>query len=105
MRPGDLDRQVLIESLTTGQDSVGDVTETWAEVATVWAAKRDVGGREYFDAAQVNAEVTTVFKIYHRDDVTPTCRLTCDGEVYDIVNIKELGRREGLEIMATRQDD
>ena len=105
MLAGRLDRSVLIESLTEAGDTTGDVVETWTPVATVWASKRDIGGKEYLSAAQEHADVTAVFRMRYRADVDATCLLTCEGNVFDIVNTKELGRREGLELMAKRADD
>ena len=100
---GDLDRRITIESRTVGQSATGDTTETWATFATVWASKRDLRGREYFEARQDQAEVTTEFKIRHLAGLKREMRIQFDGETYDIMHIAEIGRREGQMIMARAQ--
>lgn len=101
MRAGGLDRRVTIQQRTLGQSASGAATETWADFATVWAGKRDLKGREFFDAQKENAEISTEFRLRWRSDVTAEMRLQLDGLTYDIVSIAELARREGLLILAT----
>lgn len=101
MIPGRMDRRVIIQSLTETTDSFGQLVQSWSTLATVWAEKTDLKGREYFAAAQVNAEITTRFRMRYRSDVTPLNRLvTADSREYDILSVAETGRRDGLEIMA-----
>ena len=40
----------------------------------------------------------TLFTIRYRDDIDATMTIAYEGEEYDIQSIKEIGRREGLEI-------
>lgn len=103
MQAGRLDRQVeLRHRVLTRNGTTGEEVETWPSAyATVWAGKRDIRGREFFAAQQVNSEVSTVWQIRYRDDVLMTDRLVIDGLDYNVVSIGEIGRREGLEIMAT----
>jgi SPP1 family predicted phage head-tail adaptor len=103
MRAGRLDRRIeLRHRTTTRTEASGQTVEAWpVEYATVWAEKFDLRGREYFAAQQVTAEVTTRFRIRHRGDVLMTDRIACEGLSYNINSIAEIGRREGLEILAT----
>lgn len=106
MRAGALDRRVLIEQATAGAPSAsGEVPLTWATLADVWASKEELSGRELFQAQQVAAKVDTRFRVRYSSDiaaVTPSemYRLVCEGRTYDITAVLELGRREGLEILA-----
>lgn len=100
---GPLDRRITIESRTIVQSSTGAPTETWATFATVWASKRDLKGREYFEARQDQAEVTTEFKIRHLSGLQREMRIQLDGDTYDIQHIAEIGRREGQMILARAQ--
>jgi SPP1 family predicted phage head-tail adaptor len=97
---GKLDRQIAIKIATIGADDFGAPTETLADVATVWAEKRDLRGREFYQANADNAEIETVFRIRWRADVSPLNRIAYAGRDYDIVSVAEIGRRDGLEIMA-----
>ncbi len=100
MRAGELDRKIVIQSLTQTRDAYGALSDTWATFATVWAKKRDVRGDEYFAAQQVNARVDSIFTIHYLSGVLETMRIACDGKYWDIRRLNELGRREGLEIYA-----
>lgn len=100
---GDLDRRITIEDVTRGQSGTGQPVETWSVFATVWASKRDLRGREYFEARADQAEVTTEFKIRPLTGLKREMRIQYDGETYDIMHIAELGRREGHMILARAQ--
>lgn len=97
---GPLDRYVTIEQKTKTRDAYGAEIETWTTFAQVWASKRDIRGREYFAAQQVNAETDTVWRIRWIAGVKAEMRINWNGTLYDIQDIAEIGRREGLEIMA-----
>lgn len=99
MRAGRLDRRLTIQSRTTAADAQGQQIETWSDVATVWASKRDLRGREYFAANATNADVSTTFEIRYRSDVTVLHRVVCEGTTYDVQQVSEIGRREGLQII------
>lgn len=103
MRAGKLDRRITFQTLTDGQDAAGGITEAWANLVTnptVWAYVHPLTGREFFAAQQVNAEIDTVFEVRYRSDITPKMRIVHDSKNYDIREIKEIGRRNGLEILA-----
>jgi SPP1 family predicted phage head-tail adaptor len=97
---GKLDRRIALRVATQGADDFGSPVETWADLAVVWAEKRDLRGREFYQANADNAEIETVFRIRWRSDVSPLNRIAYDGRDYDIVSVAEIGRRDGLEIMA-----
>jgi SPP1 family predicted phage head-tail adaptor len=96
-----LDRRVTIQSRALAPDAQGQQIETWSEVATVWASKRDLRGREYYAANTTNAEVSTTFEIRYRADVTVLNRLVCEGITYDIQQVSEIGRRVGLQLICS----
>lgn len=101
MRAGRLDRLITIEQPIESTDpSYGAPIQTWATLAQVWAQVKPVRGSEYFAAQQMNARVDTVFKIRYRSDLTTKMRISYGGELYDIQSIIELGRNDGLELMA-----
>jgi SPP1 family predicted phage head-tail adaptor len=91
-----LTRRVLTRNTTTGEEEV-----SYSAYATVWAGKRDLRGREFFAAQQMNADITTIWQIRYRTDVVPTDQIVVDGLAYNIAGVSEIGRRDGLEIQAT----
>ena len=94
-RAGRYRHRVTIQRVTETKDADGGYVKTWADLATVWAEIRGVGGREYFDKDVVTSEVSCVFIIRFRSDLVPTDRLSWNGDSYEIVAI---GDRSGLRI-------
>ncbi|OAN86307.1 hypothetical protein A8B77_02800 [Erythrobacter sp. EhN03] len=100
MNAGALDRRVTIQrELVTGENDYGEqITET-VDVATVPADVRQMSGREFFAAAAVTAESRVLFRLRYIEGVSVTDSVLYDGRDHNIQEVKELGRREGLELM------
>lgn len=98
MDAGRLDRRVSILALTEGQDDYGGVTEIWSPLTSVWARWLPGAGSERFAAASTYAETQGRFHIRWRSDITPQHRVAWDGKEFDILDVVEIGRREGLEL-------
>jgi SPP1 family predicted phage head-tail adaptor len=108
MLAGQLDRRVAVQRATTIANGFNEPVATWGTVATVWARKRDVSDKERQQAGETAAEITTRFQVRYSGTLAtlnPKDRLVCDGRTYEIWGVKELGRREGLEISATARAD
>jgi SPP1 family predicted phage head-tail adaptor len=99
MRAGQLDRRVELQHRTLTRNAAGENVESYATYATVWGGKRDLRGREFFAAQQVNPEIQATWTIRWRDDVVTTDRLVVEGETFDIIHVGEIGRRDGLDIV------
>jgi SPP1 family predicted phage head-tail adaptor len=81
---------------------------TWATLATVWASRQDIRDSERVAAQEVGADITTRFQIRYSSEVAgvnPKDRINFDGSIYEIVAVKEIGRREGLELTAAARTD
>lgn len=98
MLAGPLDRRATLQRPVLSRGAAGEALTAWQTVATVWASKRDVRGREFLAAGMTQAEMETTIVIRYRDDVAPTWRVVLDGRTYDIQGSAELGRRDGLEL-------
>lgn len=105
MKAGSLDTRIELRRRVLARDEEsGQTRESWPEAyATVWAEKRDLRSREFLAAQQINATISTVFRIRYRSDVLATDRivLVSDGTQYNIEPPAEIGRRRRLEIMAS----
>jgi SPP1 family predicted phage head-tail adaptor len=119
MLAGLLDRRITIRRLAQVRDAHGEIVkdalgaivEEWQDMTTLWASKTDIRDAERIAAQQVGSTVTSRFVIRWServDDLTPRDRLrypAADGRDFNIVAVKELGRREGLEITAAARND
>jgi SPP1 family predicted phage head-tail adaptor len=105
---GKRDRRIALQQAVIAYDVLNNPTSTWSTVATVWAERMDLSDRELVAAREVGAEMTTRFRAPWSNAVSginPKDRLTCEGNTYEIVNVKEIGRREGIEITAVFRTD
>lgn len=103
-----MDRRLRIERATTGDDGVQTAVTGWTALATVWASKEEISDGERGRQTGPDATATTRFQIRYSTTVAgvgPKDRLVCEGRTYDVVGVKEIGRRVGLEITAMRRAD
>ena len=99
-----LDRIVTIQQRTVVRDSFGGEVVTWVELAMVWAAFRPQTATERFrnESNIEQASNTAAFRIRYRVDVDETMRVVYDGHEWDIEGIVEVGRRDKLDLIASR---
>lgn len=100
---GRLDRRIVIERATYTQNAMGEQVPTWAPLATVWAEATPLSDGERIRAAEVSAEISMRFVIRWSplvEDVNPKDRVSYDGRIWNLWGVKEIGRREGLELTA-----
>lgn len=98
MRAGKLDRTVEIQRHTVAVDDYGTQTEGWATVATVRAQVLQSTTEEFLRSFGTTSDIAIIFRIRHVDGLTPTDRVLFAGQAYDLKEVKELGRREGLDL-------
>lgn len=123
MRAGRLDRRIDLQRATAGQSASGAPLDGWETLAARLAASYSpVRGTERNDAPQFVAREQVEFRIRWtagladlnpkdrliypalRDDVSPV-EEPDENQIFDIIAVHELGRRETLKILAARQAD
>lgn len=108
MNAGSLDRRIQFRRKTLTSDGMG-YAETWANHGQpVPASKTDISDGERWRAGEVQAHVTTRFVVrwsVFAADINPSDRLNLDGRGYDIFGVKELGRKQWIEITAAARND
>ncbi len=93
MRAGKLDRRLrILRQIETGRDGLNQPIIEWGPVARVWAQARPNRGAERFEAQQVTGTAMMTFHIRYRADLTVKDRIDYDGKVWDINDVRELGR-------------
>lgn len=107
MFAGQLDREVTFLRRETTQDpTYGTALEgDWVPVATVWAQVQDMvpsRGERMVEGVSFAARPCRI-RIRYREDISSDLRLTIDGRAGAhriVTQPAELGRREGLELLA-----
>jgi len=69
MNIGELDKRIIIQKKTIGQDADGYQIEEFTDYKPVWASKNNLFGREFFAAAAVNSELTVKFGIRYMKEL------------------------------------
>jgi SPP1 family predicted phage head-tail adaptor len=109
-----LDRRIVLQRFAVvGKNEFNEDIEDWAELATVWARRRDASDSqkiEFMAAGQTGSFIVSRFTIRSSlvtRSVTPVDRIIHDGKVWDIKGVKEAdeGRHRFLEITASRDAD
>lgn len=98
-----LDRRIALRRATVSANAFNEQVETWATLATVWAHVAPVSDGERLRAGQTLASKLNRFTIRYSATaatVDPRDRIQYEGRDYDIHAVKEVGRRQFLEITA-----
>lgn len=119
---GSFDRRITLQKRMVEQTLSGQATEVWCTVGTRYAALRPMTVAERFSTPQWVAREQVQFETRYSDAaaaLTPLDRIVYpplaegaspddapqDRNVYDIMGVLEVGRREGLRIMTARRPD
>lgn len=115
MEPGHRDRVITIRQ--RGEDTAdpvsGEPVATWTDlVVAMPAAKHDIQGRERFAQEQLSARYDRRWIINYRLDMDPELvdvpksrQVVYHGRAEDIVSAREIGRREGIELLTLFKAD
>ncbi|MEY9375882.1 phage head closure protein [Rhizobium leguminosarum] len=95
---GNMDRRISIERETEAVSPSGDARKAWAPIATVWAEVLQQTASEFFTGYGEAETGTVIFRVRYRPGITTADRVTYDGKPYGLKEIKELGRRDALEL-------
>ncbi|MEY8414801.1 phage head closure protein [Tissierella praeacuta] len=105
MNPGELRHRITFQRLTTSTNENGFEIEEWTDVKTVWAGVTNLHGREYFEAAAVQAENTVKFTTRYLKDVDTSMRILFKDKQYNITSIDNIKYENKLiEIKAMEVD-
>ncbi|MCL4065339.1 phage head closure protein [Pseudomonas sp. GX19020] len=105
---GKLDRRVQFQRATNVDDGLQQKEVFTNHGGRVWAGRRDVSDAERAVAGWIEATVACRFTIRSSSfsrGLTAKDRLICEGLSFDIQGIKQLDRRDYLEITATARAD
>ena len=101
IKAGDLRRKITLKKPVNTLDIHNRRTTGFEPAATVWSARADVSGREFYQAHGVHAEDVVTYTIRWRDDIAVTWRIDDHGCEYNILEINHLGyMRDYLRIKA-----
>ena len=103
IRAGDLKYTVVIQAPVETPNEYGEPEKTWTDFATRRASMTALTGREYFQAQETHAEVTTRFRLRPLADITPRMRVVCNGRYFDIKSVIDLAASRELILMTVER--
>lgn len=84
---GSLRHRITILKPVITYDNIGQEVESWQEVATVWASVEPLSGKEYFNAQQINSEISTKITLRYLKFLLPHWVVQFGQQRYDILSI------------------
>lgn len=99
MRSGKLDRVITIQANTgPSTDEYGTPIEGWVSVETLRAQLIQASTEEFIRGYGETSDTAIIFRTRYLASVTTDHRIEYDGEHLNIREVKEIGRRKGLEL-------
>lgn len=98
MRSGKLDRVITVQSSEYIPDDYGNGEYVWTDLYVLRAQVIQSTTEEYLRAYGETEETAIIFRTRFAEGINTAHRILYDGHEHNIKEIKELGRRRGLEI-------
>jgi SPP1 family predicted phage head-tail adaptor len=108
MDAGRLDRRIVLKRRKAGTNAFGEPVDEWTTLATVWSNVAPVSDGERWRAGETLASKMCRFTIRYSLSVAildPRDQIEYDGRVWDIQGVKEINRREFLELTAAARGE
>lgn len=102
MRAGNLDRSITVQSFTSTVNEYGTPIETWTDVATVRAQIIQSSTEEYLTNGASDT-TSIIFRTRYLGTIVAKSRIIFEGKEYNVREVKEIGRRKGLELRCERK--
>lgn len=90
MKISELNQRIKIKQKEIKKDEIGKETEVWKVKKEVWAKVKNIFGKEYFLAKQVNLEKSLKVTIRFLKDLNEDMIIEFNGEDYDIENVENI---------------
>jgi SPP1 family predicted phage head-tail adaptor len=98
MRAGQLTHWITIEKASDAIDDFGVPQPSWTIHADVKAQVVRQSSEEFVKSYGLSAENRVIFRIRYLPEVTTANRVVFGDLRFDIIEVKELGRRKDLEL-------
>lgn len=100
LNAGELDRKIVIKSVSITRSSSGAIVESLSDFMTVWAKVVPLSANERFSSDATHAALINSFITRYISGLLPTMQISYDNLLWRITGILEMGRHEGHRILA-----
>lgn len=98
---GAKDHPITLQEKSSDRTPAGGDRATWSDLEQVLASRSDQPGGEDYEGDQKRGTVEVTWRIWFRDDIDMSnhrVRDDIDSRIYDIHGIRQIGRRQELEL-------
>jgi SPP1 family predicted phage head-tail adaptor len=99
MRAGKLDQTIVIQRGANTVNEFGTPVFVWEDVATLRAQLIEASTEEFLTNG-ASEKTPAIFRTRYLAGITNADRIAFAGEMFNIREVKEIGRRKGLELRA-----
>lgn len=100
---GKLSRRITLQKPTVTRGNDGSEVHSFVSIPSVWAEHISSGGREFYAAQKINAEVTDVFRIRYRTGIYTNWRVEFGNRVLQITFLDYSGQKNGEMILHCKE--
>ncbi|WP_346867466.1 MULTISPECIES: phage head closure protein [unclassified Clostridium] len=107
MAIGDLRHRITFHKLITRVNENGFEIEAWQDYKTVWSAVSNLSGREYYQAAAIQAEKAVKFLVRYVEDIDESMRILFRNKQYNISfidNMKYINKYIEIKAVEVEED-
>lgn len=106
MQAGKLRHRVKIQVPVTARNGLGEQITTWSTLATLWGSVEPLRGREFFDAEQVQSEISHRVRIRFYDGITAQMRVLHEARILQIQSVIDVNERhKEMQLMCREMPD
>lgn len=106
MQAGRLRHRVSIQQRVEARNGYGELISTWSTLATVWGSVEPIRGREFFEAEQVQSEISTRVRIRYYDGITAQMRVLFGSRKLQILAVIDVNERhKEMQLMCKEMTD
>ena len=105
MNIGFLDRRIVIQSASRTADVYGQTVPSWSTYVTVWAALDNKSASSAVLEEQETSTNRVTWRVRSSTQtraVTPKYRISYGGDIYNILAVQEVGRKNELHFITER---
>jgi head-tail adaptor len=106
MLASSLKYSITIQKKTETQDTLGSPVDTWADFKTVRSNVFYGTGVRGYESEQEESlhSYSTTFIFRHLNNFGYNCRIKFDNEIFDIISIEKIRRRDGFKVITERRE-
>lgn len=103
MQPGEFDRKVSFNTVTSGKTNMGGASKVYATAFQAWMSRQSAGqGNESFVNSRLVVPVRYIYRGHYRPQINETYQIVDAGEKFNIISVNPTDQGLFIEILAEK---